>query len=171
MREYHDHGHENNPKLPRGMDTRSIYGFNYRITEMQAVVGKVQLGKIEKIIKMQKQRYNELLSNLKNNFDLRAIPSKSEITYDTFIFFVNNKKLRKKIIEVLNKKKFGTKNLPDAIKWHCSAYWDHALEKKQIARSIKAKDLLSTAIAIPISLKKSIKEYKVLGKLILNINK
>ncbi len=42
MREYHDHGHENNPKLPRGEDTKSIPGFNYRMTEMQAVIGKEQ---------------------------------------------------------------------------------------------------------------------------------
>ena len=31
-REYHDHGHENNKKLPRGKDTRKIFGFNYRMT-------------------------------------------------------------------------------------------------------------------------------------------
>ena len=45
-KEYHDHGHENNPKLPRGKDTKSIFGFNYRMTEMQAVVGKEQLKKL-----------------------------------------------------------------------------------------------------------------------------
>ena len=37
-REYHDHGHENNKKLPRGMDTVSTQGFNYRITEIQDIV-------------------------------------------------------------------------------------------------------------------------------------
>ena len=31
---------------------------------------------------------------------------------------------------------FGTKNLPDAVEWHCSAYWDHALPKKQVNKSI-----------------------------------
>ena len=38
-REYHDHGHELNPKLPRGLDTVKIFGFNYRMTEMQGAVG------------------------------------------------------------------------------------------------------------------------------------
>ena len=168
IKEYHDHGHENNPKLARGMDSRSIYGFNYRITEMQAVVGKVQLNKMSKILKMQKQRYKELILKLKNNFDLREVPVNSEITYDTFIFFINNKRKRKEIIKILDQKKFGTKNLPDAIKWHCSAYWDHALESRQVKRSIKTKNLLTTAIAIPISLKRSVEEYKILGKLILS---
>ena len=37
-RQYHDHGHENNPNFPRGRDTHKIYGFNYRMTEMQAAV-------------------------------------------------------------------------------------------------------------------------------------
>ncbi|MDG2284636.1 MAG: DegT/DnrJ/EryC1/StrS family aminotransferase, partial [Alphaproteobacteria bacterium] len=48
-REYHDHGHENNPELPRGRDTRKIYGFNHRITELQGAIGKVQLGKLDKM--------------------------------------------------------------------------------------------------------------------------
>ena len=45
-REYHDHGHENNPKLPRGRDTKNIFGFNYRMTEMQGAIGKVQLKRV-----------------------------------------------------------------------------------------------------------------------------
>ena len=35
-KEYHDHGHENNPKLKRGEDSRSIVGFNYRMTELHS---------------------------------------------------------------------------------------------------------------------------------------
>ena len=81
------------------------------------------------------------------------------------------KKKRKEIIKILDQKKFGTKNLPDAIKWHCSAYWDHALEIRQVKRSNKTKNLLATAIAIPISLKRSVEEYKILGKLILATTK
>ena len=43
--EYHDHGHELNPKFSRGMDTVSNPGFNYRMTELQAAVGIAQLKK------------------------------------------------------------------------------------------------------------------------------
>ena len=170
IKEYHDHGHENNPKLARGMDTRSIYGFNYRMTEMQAVIGKVQLSKIDKILKMQKERYHSLSSTIGSKIKMREIPNNSKITYDTFIFFEDNKKKRNKIIKILNKEKFGTKNLPDAIKWHCASYWDHALEKKEIKKVISTKKLLHTAIAVPISLKRSKLDYKKLGKLISKIN-
>lgn len=50
MIEYIDHGHENNPSVPRGLDTVSIPGFNYRITEMQGAIGKVQLKKLDFIV-------------------------------------------------------------------------------------------------------------------------
>ena len=34
---WHDHGHENNPQVPRWEDTRSSSGFNFRMSELQAV--------------------------------------------------------------------------------------------------------------------------------------
>ena len=170
-KEYHDHGHENNPRFKRGEDTKSIVGFNYRMTEMQAVIGKVQLGKLNYILKEQKKRYLELEKKLKNKFELRKIPNKSEIIYDTFIFFEKNKIKRNRIIKLLNKEGFGTKNLPDAIKWHCASYWDHALPKKQIIRIEKTKEILSISIAIPISLKKSVTQYRSLSRKISNLFK
>ena len=49
--QYSDHGHENNPNLPRGKDNRIMPGFNYRLTEIQAAIGKVQLSKLEFMLK------------------------------------------------------------------------------------------------------------------------
>ena len=140
------------------------------MTEMQAVIGKVQLGKIDKVLKMQKERYHSLSSSIGSEIKMRDIPKNSKITYDTFIFFENNKNKRNKIIKILNKEKFGTKNLPDAIKWHCASYWDHALEKKEINKVVNTKKILATAIAVPISLKRSVLDYRKLGKLISKIN-
>jgi len=168
-REYHDHGHENNPKLPRGKDTRKIYGFNYRMTELQGAIGKVQLNKLNFIIKENKKRHNALLKGLNNKFLLRKIPKGSKIIYDTLILIVKNKNLRNKIVKHLKTKGFGTKNLPDAIEWHCSAYWDHILNKKQVSRSKKTKEKLATAIAIPVWLKRSLNDYLQLGKSLKNI--
>ena len=48
---WHDHGHENNPNLPRWEDTRKTSGFNYRMNEMQGAVGIAQLKKLKFIIK------------------------------------------------------------------------------------------------------------------------
>jgi len=162
-REYHDHGHENNPKLPRGRDNRSTYGFNYRMTEMQGVIGKVQLKKLDKIIYENKRRYERLLVLLNKKIRLREVPKKSLQTYDAFIFFIKNKNLRKRIIKLLNNEKVGTKNLPDAIEWHCASYWSHAISKSEINRIKYTKKLLETAIAIPILLNQKTSFYHNLG--------
>ena len=45
-REYHDHGHELNPKYPRGMDTVTIVGFNYRMNEFSAAIALAQCERV-----------------------------------------------------------------------------------------------------------------------------
>ena len=64
---WHDHGHENNPKLPRWEDSRASSGFNFRMNEIQGAIGNVQLSKLNKVIKFQidkKINLPRLLSNL-----------------------------------------------------------------------------------------------------------
>ena len=168
-REYHDHGHENNPKLPRGRDSKSIYGFNYRMTEMQAVVGKEQLKKLKYILKKNQERYKILEKNLKYKFEIRSILKNSTPNYDTFIFYCPDLIERKKILEILKKNNMGTKNLPSAIEWHCTYFWDHALSKKECAYSKKTKEILTTAIAIPILVKTKTSLYEKISKEISNL--
>jgi 8-amino-3,8-dideoxy-alpha-D-manno-octulosonate transaminase len=162
-REYHDHGHESNPKYPRGNDTRSILGFNYRMTEIQGVIGKEQLKKLNLIIKLNKERYQCLKSILENFFTIRPEIQKTQTNYDTFIFFTKDNQQKNKVLDIIKKNKFGTKNLPDAIKWHCAYFWNHILEKKQIKYCEKTFKILRTAVAIPINLRRSLIEYKKLA--------
>ena len=169
-RSYHDHGHENNPKYSRGMDTKSFPGFNYRMTEMQGTIGKEQLKKVNFILNENKKRYKILEYYLKNQFDLREIPNHSSPNFDTFIFFVKNKKEKLKILQTIKKNNFGTKNLPDAINWHCSFFWDHIFNKNEIKKFEKTKNLLNNSIALPILLKKKLKDYEILSKSLLNVN-
>jgi 8-amino-3,8-dideoxy-alpha-D-manno-octulosonate transaminase len=167
--EYHDHGHENNKRFSRGKDTRKIYGFNYRMTEIQGAIGSVQLKKLNNIIKDNKLKYQNLEKMIKPYFELRKINSGSEIIYDTLILIENNSLKRKKIIKILNSLGFGTKNLPDAMEWHCSFYWDHALSKKEITKSKPSYDILSSCVAIPIVKKKNINEYKFLANKLIKL--
>ena len=44
------------------------------MTEMQAIIGKVQLGKLKTIIKKNKERYLILEKILKSKFKVRKIP-------------------------------------------------------------------------------------------------
>ena len=168
-RDYHDHGHENKI-LPRGRDTALIPGFNYRMTEMQAVIGKVQLQKFDYILRENKKRYKILEDKLAKFVKLRKIPFGTSSIHDTFIFEPKAIKL-KKIIKLLNELKIGTKNLPDAIKWHCAYYWKHALDSKNVKNSKKAFQLLSKQIAIPILISKSRNDYKLISEKIIKILK
>ena len=167
-KEYHDHGHQNNKKFSRGRDTVEYAGFNYRMTEMQAIIGKVQLKKLTYILKENKKRHRLINDILKNKFTIREINKNSTSIYDTFIFKVGSISKKKSIIKFL-KKNLGPKNLPDAIKWHCSYYWKHMLSKKEIRNSFKGKQLLEQHIAIPILLKKSLSSYKFVANKINNI--
>lgn len=169
-KQYHDHGHKNIKYLPRGNDERGIVGFNYRMTEMQAAVGIVQLKKLRYILKENKKRYKVLEKNLNKIFKIRNIVEKGQSIHDTFIVQVKNISEKNKILEIIRKNNFSTKNLPDAIKWHCSYYWQHALNKDQIKNSKSTFNRLSLSIAIPILLKKQISDYKKLANEIMKIN-
>ena len=168
--EYHDHGHESNPDRPRGRDTHSIYGFNYRMTEMQGAVGKVQLSKLSRMLEANKERYQALEDAMGGKFRLRTIPEECVPNFDTLIIIEPDGKMRKTFIETLVSEGFGTKNLPDAMEWHCTAFWDHALSAEQVSRSQKTKKILEEAIAVPISLRKSVENYQVLGNLLAKLN-
>ena len=64
--------------------------------------------------------------------------------------------------------KFGTKNIPDAMEWHCS-FFGLMHSKKEIKNSVLSHEYLKSKIAIPIFLKKSLDDYKLLTESILNI--
>jgi len=66
VRAYSDHGHENNPDLPRGEDTRRFPGFNHRMMELQGAIGLVQLGKLDFILKIQRENKRKIREALRD---------------------------------------------------------------------------------------------------------
>ena len=166
-RQYHDHGHKNVKNLSRGNDKVSIAGFNYRMTELQGAIGKVQLKKLNSLLIDNKKKFKILKENI-SNFSHREMPKNGESNFDNFIFYVKNNYEKKRVLKILKKNKIGTKNLPDAIKWHCAYYWKHIFKKKELNNILVTKKILDKAIAIPIFFKKSNLFYK---KLSTEINK
>ena len=71
-------------------------------------------------------------------------------------------------MKILNKYKVNTKNLPDAIKWHCSAYWKHIFSSKELAKVKGTRRILEKSISIPIFYKIKLQTYK---KISFEINK
>lgn len=168
-KQYHDHGHELNPKFSRGMDTVSNPGFNYRMTELQGAVGIAQLKKLNLILSENKKRYNLLSKTLNKKFKIRNNIKGSKASMDTFMFEVPEDKLRSKIVKYLRKSGIGIKNVPDAIRWHFASYWKHAISKKQINSIKKSKNKIERYVAIPISIKVSTQTYSKVAKKIISL--
>ncbi len=157
-REYSDHGHEQNPNFPRGEDTRSTWGFNYKITELQGAIGLAQLKKLDFILAKQQQNKKRMKDGLRNisGIEFREIPNHDGDASDTLIFFMNTKEKALALAKRLKEKGIGTKNLPDAINWHYAGTWTHIFNGAQY----KGKNLervwaqstgfLRRAVALPI---------------------
>jgi 8-amino-3,8-dideoxy-alpha-D-manno-octulosonate transaminase len=180
-KEYHDHGHMNNPSLPRGKDTHRLNGFNYRMTEIQAVIAKVQLEKLDFIVKKNRKHYSILLSELSHikNLSLRKIPSKCKPLCDTLIVQFETKSKADRFVKELSKNGLNTKNVPDAIEWHFAKYWDHLLsyielDSQKFSDSLlKSSNILERSVALPIMVMTPsnvlLKQAKVLRKILKEI--
>jgi hypothetical protein len=67
-------------------------------------------------------------------------------------------------VKYLNTTGVGTKNLPDAIKWHFAFFWKHAVTKDQIKNTLISKKILEKYIAIPIFLRKKVEVYEKIAE-------
>jgi len=167
---YIDHGHENKIKIPRGIDRAKNIGFNFRMTELQAAVGLVQLDKIYKIIKDQKKNYIMYLKIFqKMNIKIRPLMLNYESNYDTLIVQFKTKTQAKKFLEYLKTNNIFTKIIPDALKWHYVKYWKHL--KKMLPNKkfyLKTDKILAKCIALPIFGKTKLRNIKTNCKIISN---
>ena len=163
-RQYHDHGHMNLPDIPRGLDRAGVAGFNYRMSELSAVVGQVQLKKLEYIVAESAKRYKALDQGITSSiYKKRAVPEGAEPAYDTYIVEVADAQIREHAIQLLGDMGFGTKNLPDAMNWHCSVFWDHMGFDTKTKAQLDTLALLERQIAIPVMLGKSVDEFAELA--------
>ena len=163
-RMYHDHGHKNLEGIPRGKDIAGVIGFNYRMTEFSGAFGKEQLKKFPRILEESRKRFITLKNTIRHkDITFRYIGIGVKPNYDTFVVVIHNNSLRKRVIETLNKKSFGTKNLPDAFNWHCAYFWKH------VDKNIRTKEVKDTykkllnCVAIPILISRAISDYKNLA--------
>jgi 8-amino-3,8-dideoxy-alpha-D-manno-octulosonate transaminase len=149
-RQYSDHGHEYNPQLPRGEDTRSFWGFNYKMTEMQGAVGLAQIKKLDYVLARQRENKGKIKEGIKDvkNIWLRELSDEWGDAGDTLIFFIENQEKALNFAKLLKEKGMGTKNLPDALNWHFAGTWSHIFP--DVSLWPKSEALLRRAIALPI---------------------
>jgi dTDP-4-amino-4,6-dideoxygalactose transaminase len=73
-------------------------GLNYRMTEMQAAIGRVQLAKFPGILQKRRSLVHEYLEKLKNQPPLKAPGSSSEHTWQTFMAVIDEQYDRTQVI-------------------------------------------------------------------------
>lgn len=162
---YSDHGHRFLQGVPRGSDTAVMPGFNYRMTELQAAVGKAQLLKLSRLCNLHKERYVILHEALQDHFCIRKPTTQLCIpSYDTFVITSLDPQLVKALTVKMSELRFGTKNLPDAMNWHCSFYWSHALGSDSAKENQSIYNMLSSSIAIPILASRPKEDYVKLAE-------
>lgn len=151
---YHDHGHENNPSLPRWEDSRSSSGFNYRMSELQGAIGIAQLKKLKFIVDSQRSNANKIKNILiQKKYKIRDVPSNSFETCDAVVFFAKNKQEAILIRNKLLKCNISTKILPEAMSWHFAESWTHIDELKvdnKMPNLEISRNILGRAVALPV---------------------
>ncbi len=129
-RAWHDHGHENNPAVPRWEDTRSGSGFNYRMMELQGAVGLAQLRKLDAVVAAQRTNRDRIMDGIKHidGVILRDEPAGSNGTADAVVFSVPTKDDALECRKQLLARGVSTKILPEATTWHFAGTWKHMPE-------------------------------------------
>ena len=156
--QFHDHSHTKNT-TDRAKELPSIKAFNFRYSELQASVLLAQINKLQTILNKNKIRYvnlEKILRKYKRPLIKGCIPS-----YDTFM--ISTGKKTEKVLNILETYGLKTKNVPIAMNWHSSFFWNHLdfIDYNKASRS--SYDTLSEYVAIGILLTKSEDFYKNLA--------
>lgn len=126
--EYHDHGHDHNPKVSRAMEGRSILGFNYRMNELQGALGLAQLRKLDTMISEQKKNKAAIKAMLQGvkGIKFRELPDPEGDTATFLAFNLPDAGTAEKFQQALSAGGLDAvcykKNA-----WHYAPNWEHFL--------------------------------------------
>ncbi len=172
--EYHDHGHDHNPDLPRGLEKRSFIGLNYRMMELQGALGLAQLRKLDHTIlanqRKNKARIKEALARI-DEVSFRNVLDADGDTATFVIFFLPTPEKARAFNRVMAEEGVGAVYWYNNF-WHYYEEWEHLLEGKSLLPSgypfrtptgearchfergvlPKTAELLSRALTIPINI-------------------
>ena len=171
--EYHDHGHDHDPRVARGLEKRSFFGCNFRMMELQGALGLAQLGKLDKKIlprqRENKSRIKEALSQY-DRITFRNIPDPAGDTATFLVFFLPTAEEARQFKEVMASEGANIVYWYENT-WHYYERWEHLLNERSAlptgypfrdaagqqrcsfpsAILPKTAELLSRALTIPIN--------------------
>jgi 8-amino-3,8-dideoxy-alpha-D-manno-octulosonate transaminase len=158
---WHDHGHENNPAVPRWEDTRASSGFNYRMMELQGAVGIAQLKKLSGVVEAQRRNRDRLWKAISDlpSIEPRTAPEGAYDTADALVFLVPDNPVARRCREELLAAGLATKILPEAYTWHFAGTWKHMPELVAAhggnldAAFPQSNAILSRAVSLPVGVR------------------
>jgi len=135
--EYHDHGHDHDPTVPRGLEKRRFIGLNFRMMELQGAIGLAQLKKLDTII-LPKQRENkagirEALCRI-DGISFRDYPDPAGDTSTFLTFLLPSADKARAFHQALAKEGAGAIYWYEN-SWHYYEQWEHLLEGKSHTRT------------------------------------
>lgn len=134
--EFHDHGHDHNPQLERGLEGRRFIGFNYRMMELQGAIGLAQMAKLEHIISEQRKNkaaIKEVLEDI-DGIGFREIPDPAGDTATFLAFFLPTAEIARRFNAVLCDQNAGAVYFR-ANAWHFYPKWEHLLKGLTLCRT------------------------------------
>jgi 8-amino-3,8-dideoxy-alpha-D-manno-octulosonate transaminase len=135
--EYHDHGHDHNPNLPRGLEKRNFIGVNYRMMELQGALGLAQLRKLDNVIlanqRKNKARIKEALSKI-DKVSFRTVPDPQGDIATFIIFSLPTQRMAEEFNRVMAEEGAGAVYWY-ANYWHYYDEWEHLLGAKSVLPS------------------------------------
>ncbi|MBW2609234.1 MAG: DegT/DnrJ/EryC1/StrS family aminotransferase [Deltaproteobacteria bacterium] len=135
--EYHDHGHDHDPDVGRGLEKRNFIGLNFRMMELQGALGLAQLRKLDNTI-LKRQRENKsrikyALSKI-GRITFRNIPDPDGDSASFVIFFLPTSEKAKEFNRVMTEEDVGAVYWYEN-DWHYFERWEHLLEGKSLLPS------------------------------------
>jgi 8-amino-3,8-dideoxy-alpha-D-manno-octulosonate transaminase len=132
---YSDHGHDhvgNN----RGMEQHPIIGFNYRISELHAAIGKVQTARVPEVVRLNNQN-KKLLTQLLAVTEGISFATLADEGGDSATFLnmlLPSTSLAKAVVDEFNKNGVTGFNYWYTNMYHFINQWDHITQLKTASR-------------------------------------
>lgn len=132
---YQDHGHDHIGK-DRGAEGHPFLGYNYRISELNAAVGLAQLGKLDRILEIQKNNYTAFRTALEDidNVTFRSVPEGGEENYSFLSFFMPTEELARKAHKALVDAGVDGSFYWYVNNWHYINGWEHLRDQKTLGK-------------------------------------
>lgn len=143
--QFSDHGHDHQGN-DRGAETHPVFGYNFRISELNAAVGVAQFSRLDEFLAIQKKHYSIIRNELSSisGVTFRTVPEGGVESYAFLNFFLDDLETARKVNQA-----FKTNGIDVCFhyfdnNWHYVRKWDHLTTQKSLfPLSQEVKDGLS----------------------------